>query len=115
MTDAQRLTWVRALHTAIYVVMAASSVFVLYAAIAGVHGPWLWTAAGLVLIESVVFLGNGLKCPLTAVAARYAGPAGGVSETFLPERLTRHTFKVFGPIIVVGFVLLAARLLGFGR
>ena len=52
MTDAQRLTLVRALHTVIYVVMAGASLVVLYAGITGAHGPWLWVAAALVAAES---------------------------------------------------------------
>jgi hypothetical protein len=82
------LVVVRAVHTVIFVVMAAATFVVLYAAITGRAGAWVWVAAGLVGVESAVFLGNDLKCPLTAVAARY-GAQGG-ADTFLPERLTRQ-------------------------
>ena len=109
MTHAQRLTLVRAVHTAIYLVMASASLVVLYAGIAGMRGPWVWAAAGLVGVESLVFAANGLKCPLTAIAVKYGAGNDGLFDTFLPERITRHTFKVFGPIILVGFLLLAAR------
>ena len=110
MTDAQRLTLVRAVHTAIYVVMASAVFVVLYAGITGVHGLWLWVALGLVGVESVVFTASGMKCPLTAVAVRYGATRQGVFDTFLPERLTRHTFTVFGPLILVGLVLIGWRL-----
>ncbi|MDQ0462694.1 hypothetical protein QO010_000442 [Caulobacter ginsengisoli] len=111
MTDAQRLILVRALHTAIYLVMASSVFIVLLAGITGVHGPWLWIAGALVGVECVVFIASGLKCPLTAVAARYGA---GVSDTFLPERFTRHTFRIFTPLIVLGVLLVAARALWLG-
>ncbi len=109
------LTWrswsaldaVRAVHTVIYVVMATSTFVVLFAVISGATGPWLWLAAILVGIESVVFLANGLKCPLTAVAAKFG--AGDGADTFLPERITRYTFRVFGPLILIAAVLAAAR------
>ncbi len=109
MTDAQRLTLVRAVHTAIYVVMAGASFGVLYAGIAGARGPWVWVAAGLVGVESLVFAASGLRCPLTAIAVKYGAGSDGLYDTFLPERITRHTFKVFGPIILMGLLLLAAR------
>jgi len=109
MTDAQALTLVRAVHTVIYVVMASASLVVLYAGITGASGPWLWIAAGLVAVESVVFAAAGLKCPLTAIAVKYGATKDGAYDTFLPERLTRWTFAVFGPVIVVGFGLLAWR------
>lgn len=111
MTDAQRLWLVRALHTVIYVVMASSVFAVLYAGISGAHGPWLWIAGALVAVECVVFAPSGMKCPLTAVAARY-GP--GVSDTFLPERFTRLTFRIFTPLIAIGALLVAARVFWLG-
>lgn len=115
MTDAQSLTLVRAAHTAIYVVMAASALVVFYAGVTGAHGVWLWVAGGLVAIESLVFAANGLKCPLTAIAVKYGATKDGAYDTFFPERITRHTFTVFGPLIVLGFALLAGRWwLGWG-
>lgn len=109
MTDPERLALVRMVHTAIYLVMAASSLAVLYAGLTGAHGRWLWVAACLVAMESLVFAASGLKCPLTAVAVKYGATKEGVFDTFLPERITRHTFHVFGPIILLGFGLLAWR------
>jgi len=109
------LTWrrwdalivVRAVHTVIYVVMATATFVVLYAGVTGATGAWLWVAATLVGVESAIFLGNGLKCPLTAVAAKYGASEGG--DTFLPERITRYTFRVFGPLILLAAALVAAR------
>ena len=114
MTEAQALLWVRAIHTVIYVVMACASFAVLYAGVTGVHGTWLWVAGGLVAIETVVFTASGLRCPLTAVAVRNGAARLGVSDTFLPERLTRHTFHFFGPLILLATILLAGRALWFG-
>jgi len=108
MTTPQRLTLVRAVHTAIYVVMVAAIVIVLFAGVTGARGPWLWAAAGLLLIESVVFAASGLKCPLTAVVARYSDGVA-MSDTFFPERFTRHTFAIFAPLMLLGFGLLAVR------
>lgn len=110
MTDRQRLFLVRAVHSAIYLVMAVASLVVLLAGVTGMTGTWLWIALALVAIESLVFAAYGFKCPLTAVAVRYgASVDGGAFDTFLPDRITRHTFRIFGPIIVIGFALLVLR------
>lgn len=109
MTPTRNLALVRGVHTAIYLVMVLAILLVLYAGVTSDAGPWLWIAATLVFAETVVFAGTGMKCPLTALAARYAGPATKVSDTFFPERWTRHTLGVFGPIMIVGFALLAWR------
>lgn len=109
MTDLQRLFLVRAVHSVIYVIMATAVFLVLYAGVTGATGPWLWAALGLVAIEIVVFAGSGMKCPLTAIVARYSGERPQVSDTFFPERCTRHTLRVFGPLIGLGLLLLAIR------
>ena len=118
MTDARRLALVRALHTAIYLVMASAVFVVLYAGITGAHGVWLWVATALAGIESLVFAASGLKCPLTAIAVKYGAKTGEGEffDTFLPERVTRHTFHVFAPLMLVGVILLAIRAwrLGWG-
>lgn len=113
MTDAQRLALVRGVHTAIYVVMAGSVFAVLYAGVFGAHGHWLWVAVGLVIIETLVFVASGMKCPLTAIATKYGAKPG--ADTFMPERFTRHTLTIFGPLIVIGLALVIARQLGVLR
>jgi hypothetical protein len=112
MQDAQRLTVVRAVHTTIYVVMAASTFVLVYAGLTGWQGRLLWVALGLLAIESVVFLGNGMKCPLTALAVRYGAEKGYAFDTCLPERATRYTFRFFGSLMVIGLALLALRWAG---
>ena len=98
---------VRAVHTIIYVVMATSTFVVLYAGITVAKGAWLWLAAALIGFESAVFLWNGLRCRLTGVAAKHG--AGNGADTFLPERITRYTFRVFGPLILIAAALFTAR------
>ena len=113
MTDEQRLGLVRGVHTAVYLVMAASVFVLLYAGISGASGPWLWWALALISVEIVVFAGSGMKCPMTALVTRYDRAGKGVSDTFLPQRITRHTLRVFGPLIGLAFLLLAVRWLGW--
>ena len=83
-----------------------------YAGLTGVQGWCLWVAPGLLAVETVVFAGNGMTCPLTALAIRYGAEKGYAFDTFLPERATRHTFRFFGSLMLVGLVLLAMQWLG---
>jgi hypothetical protein len=107
--NARKLAVVRLIHTIIYVVMAASTFVLLYAGISGQSGPWLFIAIGLLAIEVVVFVGNGFKCPLTALAVRYGAVRGYAFDTYLPESIMRHTFWFFTSLMVLGLVLLAFR------
>ena len=109
---AQLLALVRGLHTAVYLVMVAAIFVLLYSGLTGYAGPWLWVSLGLLGVESVVFAGNGLTCPMTALAVRYGAETGHAFDTFLSERITRHTFRFFGSLMVIGLLLLAARWTG---
>jgi hypothetical protein len=71
-------------------------------------------AAGLVAVECLVFATSGMKCPLTAVAVKYGAAQGAPHDTYLPERFTRLTFRIFTPLIVLGAVLVAGRAFWFG-
>jgi hypothetical protein len=115
MSDAGRLALVRGIHTAIYLVMVGAIMVLLSAGVTGYVGWWLWASLGLLAVESFVFAGNGMKCPLTAIAVRYGAETGHAFDTFLPERVTRNTFRFFGSLMVVGLVLLAARWMGLLR
>ncbi|MGE4055999.1 MAG: hypothetical protein AB7F99_14480 [Vicinamibacterales bacterium] len=112
MSDRQKLAWIRTIHTAIYLVMAASTFVLLYAGLSGRQGPWLWAALVLLAGETVVFISAGMKCPLTPLAVKYGATTGHVFDTFLPERMTRYTFRFFGTVMATGLLLLGARWLG---
>ncbi|MBV7331537.1 hypothetical protein KFU94_25535 [Chloroflexi bacterium TSY] len=113
MTDSQILILIRTIHTAIYLVMAASTFMLVYAGITGAQGAWLWVVLALLGIETIVYLGNGMRCPLTGLAVRYGAEKGYVFDTFLPERATQYTFNFFGSVMIVGFSLLILRWVGF--
>jgi hypothetical protein len=112
MTDNQLLSLIRAIHTAIYLVMAVSTFVLVYAGITGTQGIWLWIALALLGVEVIVYVGNGMQCPLTPLAVRYGAEKGYAFDTFLPERATRYTFNFFGTVMVVGLVLLILRWVG---
>jgi hypothetical protein len=69
--NAKRLALVRGVHTFIYIVMAASTLLLVYAGLTGAQGWWLWVALGLLAVETVVLAGNGMNCPSTALAVSY--------------------------------------------
>lgn len=108
----QNLALVQAVHTAIYLLMAASTFVLLYAGVTGAQGPVVWSALGLLGAEVVFFAGNGFRCPLTTVAVKYGAETGRVGDTFLPERVTRYTFRFFGSVMAVGLLLLGLRWIG---
>ena len=103
-----KLSVVKSTHTFIYIVMASATLYVLFCGLAARRDPLLAVAIGLVLLEGAVFLGNGMRCPLTELAQRYGDPKGYVGDTLFPEACTRYTFRVFGSLFAIGVVLVVA-------
>jgi hypothetical protein len=64
---------------------------------------------GIVLIEVIVLIWNGLHCPLTPIAARYTDDRRANFDIYLPEWLARHTKVIFGGLYAGGIVLTLAR------
>jgi hypothetical protein len=111
MSDARMLFLIRTFHTTIYLILAVSVVFLLVAALLGYVGPLLLVALLLISIEVIVFVASGMKCPLTDLAKKYGAEKGYAFDTFLPEALTKYTFRFFGVLLVLGLILLALRLI----
>lgn len=106
MSNKTKLVAVRLVHTAIYLVMASAITFILYSGLRRRGGKWLRGALALVSIESLIFFGNGMKCPLTGLAQRYGADRGYAFDTLLPEAVAKHTFRFFGSMLAVGLVML---------
>jgi len=109
MQQSRALFWVQLVHTVIYLVMVCAIGALLFAGVSGRQGIWLWISIGLLTIEGLVFFGNGRRCPLTALAVRHGAERGHAFDTFLPEKWTRYTFRFFGTLTVIGFVLMVLR------
>jgi hypothetical protein len=105
----QVLQLIRTAHTLIYTVMVTAIGALLFAGITGYCSMWLWIALGLVTLEGIAFFGDGMRCPLTALAVHYGAEKGHSFDTLLPERFTRYTFRLFGSLTGLGLLLLALR------
>jgi hypothetical protein len=109
MSQAQIVFVIRTVHTIMYLVMAASVIFILLSDVVGYSGPVLVVALILIGIEVVVFVASGMQCPLTGLARRYGAGKGYVFDIFLPERLAQYTFRLFGLLLVMGVIGLGLR------
>jgi len=63
----------------------------------------------IVLVEVLVLVANGWRCPLTGVAARYTADRRDNFDIYLPLWLARHNKLVFGALFVAGLVFTLAR------
>ncbi len=70
-----------------------------------------WIGIGLILLEGLVLLINGWKCPLTVYAENLGAGDGSVAGIFLPKFIANQMLKIFGTISVICFMMLLVRLL----
>jgi hypothetical protein len=64
---------------------------------------------GLVLLEVLVLVVNGMRCPLTAVAARYTEDRRENFDIYLPLWLARYNKVIFGWLFGAGLAFTLAR------
>jgi len=67
----------------------------------------------IVFVEVAVLAANGMRCPLTGVAARYTDDRRDNFDIFLPAWLARYNKVIFGSLFVAGLVLTLARWRGW--
>ncbi len=60
----------------------------------------------IVLAEILVLALNGMRCPLTDLAARYTLERDGNYDIYLPEWLAQNNQRIFGTLFVAGELVL---------
>ena len=57
---------------------------------------------GIVLVEVLILLANGFRCPLTNVAARYTDDRRDNFDIYLPLWIATYDKQIFGTLFVAG-------------
>lgn len=95
------LVAVKLVHTIAWAFFVACILAIPVVSWQGNHRAAAWLAA-IVLFEVAVLLGNGWRCPLTDLAARYTDDRHDNFDIYLPEWLARHNKLIFGLLFTVG-------------
>ena len=102
---------IKVAHTVIFVILSCCVLYVLASGARNQITPWTWGAAVAVVIEGLVLLASGGRCPLTGIAERLGAVDGRVSDIFLPRWFADRIFPICTTLFLIGCVLVAARLL----
>lgn len=105
------LRWIRAIHTVVWAVFAASIVLIPVATFCRWFATAAWLA-GFVFLEVLVLAMNRMRCPLTDVATRYTSDRRDNFDIYLPLWLARYNKTVFGALYILGVVYLVLRWTG---
>ena len=102
------LRTIKVVHTAVWLFFVLSIVAIpLCAAL----DQFVW-AAGLicvVLVEVLVLVFNGWRCPLTGIAARYTKDRNPNFDIYLPEFIARFNKQIFGTLYGAAVVFTVIR------
>ncbi len=106
--DVRSLRVIKTVHTVVWAFFAGSILAIPVLA-------WLerlgaaFLLIGVVLVEVLVLVVNGMRCPLTGVAARHTTDRRDNFDIYLPEWLARHNKLVFGLLYAAGIIVTLAR------
>ena len=103
--DRPLLVAIRTVHSAIFLVELGSILWLLVTGLAGRRDRTVAVAAGLVAVESAVFVLNDRVCPLTPLAERHGAVRGSVSDIFLPDVVARTIPLWSSALIAIAFAL----------
>ncbi len=103
---------IKLLHTVIWAFFVITIIYILYAAIIDRIGILLWIAISLVVVEGIILLLNGWRCPLTILGERYTEKTDDVGfDIFLPTWLAKNNKVIFTTIFIIGLIIVVYRLL----
>ena len=104
MNDHKKLSFIKILHTGVWLFFNVVIFYMLYAVLANKLDAWLWIGYGLVIIEGLVLLACKMYCPLTIWARRYSDSNKHNFDIYLPEWLAKYNKTIY--TIIVGFIFL---------
>jgi hypothetical protein len=100
-------------HTLVFFVETAAIFYILYSALTGTYDTWLIVAIMAVVVETVVYLGNRARCPMTKLALRLGDKTGDdfIADIFLPKWFAPLIPPICGVLAVSGLLMIGVRLL----
>lgn len=100
-TPANKLLFIKLLHTAIWVFFNVVIFYMLYAVTLGTIDLWLWIGYGFIAAETLTLLLFKFYCPLTVWARRYSDSTAANFDIFLPEWLAKYNKQIYTGILIV--------------
>jgi hypothetical protein len=96
---------IKAVHTLAWVSIESSVVYLLYAGLRRKSDRRAVIAGAIVAAESLIFVANGFRCPLTKLAVKHGAERGGVTDIFLPRCFARNLPTIHAPLFVLAIFL----------
>jgi hypothetical protein len=99
------LVGVKTVHTLTWLSVELAVAYLIWAGLIERSDRSIAVAGAVVLGESVVYLANGARCPLTGLAETLGAESGSVTDSYLPNWFARSLPAIHVPIIaLIGFL-----------
>jgi hypothetical protein len=92
---------IKSIHTAVWAFFAGAILAIPVAAFRQ-RFDWVLIFTAIVMVEVAVLALNGLRCPLTTIAARYTSDRRSNFDIYLPSWLATYNKQVFGSLFLAG-------------
>lgn len=99
------LVGVKAVHSLLYFSIEFCMGYLIYTGLKGREDRRTAIAAGVVGGESLIFLGNRCRCPLTGLAENLGAASGSVTDIYLPSFIASHLPLIHVPLLALALCL----------
>lgn len=95
----------KAVHTLVWISVESAMVYLLYSGIARRSDRRAAVAGAVVAGETLIFLGNGARCPLTDLAVPLGGTRVPVTDIYLPRWFAHNLPAIHAPLLLAAVLL----------
>ena len=92
---------IKTIHTLAWLSIESCVLYALYTGLTGRTDKRVGIAGAVVAGETLLFAGNGFRCPLTDLAERYGAQRGSVTDIYLPKWFAENMPAIHIPLLVL--------------
>jgi hypothetical protein len=111
MTNENKLSLIKVVHTIVWLFFNVVIFYMLYAAIANKIDIWLWICYALIALEVLILLIFKLYCPLTIWARKYSSSSSENFDICLPNWLAKYNKQIYTSLVILITIIIIIRLL----
>ncbi len=106
---------IKSVHTLIFAGMSTCVLNILYSGLTGRVSRLTKLSLLAVISESIIFFGNGARCPLTKLAESLGSENGTVGDIFLPDWFAHRIPQISSTMVGIGLVGMGVHRLSAAR
>lgn len=105
------LLTIKVLHTVIWAFFVLIILYILYSAIIDRIDILTWIAIALIVVEGIILIFNGWRCPITILGEKYTEQTDVGFDIFLPRWVAKNNKTIFTTIYLIGVIIVIYRLM----